>query len=209
KLLRVLQEQEFEPVGSSRTIRIDVRVIAATNRKLDEEVRAGRFRADLYYRLNVVPLTVPPLRERRADIPQLVAFFLSRFAKRHSKRVTAVARETMELLESYRWPGNIRELQNVIERAVVLTMGSTLVLDPGLLPRLPAARSAESSSPPVASPAQTLEDVERRHILEVLARTRRVIEGPAGAARILNLHPNTLRSRMKKLGIARPTLETS
>jgi formate hydrogenlyase transcriptional activator len=204
KLLRVLQEQEFEPVGSSRTLRIDVRVIAATNRDLDEAVRAGKFRSDLYYRLNVLPVTVPSLRDRRADIPQLVAFFLQRFSRRFSKPVVGVAKETMELLLSYPWPGNIRELQNIIERAVVLSTGPTLTLDRDLRPAVARGRGERVDAAP-APPASgaTLEEVERRHILEVLARTHGVIEGPAGAARILQMHPNTLRSRMKKLGIQR------
>ena len=207
KLLRVLQEQEFEPVGSSRTVRIDVRIIAATNRDLDEAVRSGRFRSDLFYRLNVLPVTVPPLRERRSDIPQLVAFFLARFSRRFQRAVTAVSRETLELLVNYPWPGNIRELQNVIERAVVLTQGATLALDHDL-----RAASVVASRPEPAAPAadgHSLQEVERRHILEVLSRTRGVIEGPAGAAQILKLHPNTLRSRMKKLGIGRTSHEIS
>ena len=123
KLLRVLQEQEFEPVGSSKTMRVDVRIIAATNRDLAEEVRAGRFRSDLFFRLNVVPLTVPPLRERPADIPLLVAYFLSRFAKKFGRRIDGVSRDTMDRLVRYQWPGNIRELQNIVERAVVLSTG--------------------------------------------------------------------------------------
>jgi formate hydrogenlyase transcriptional activator len=129
KLLRVLQEHEFEPVGGNRTVRVDVRVIAATNRDLNEAMRDGRFRSDLFYRLNVVPLTVPSLRDRRTDIPQLVAFFLSRFTRKFGKEVSGVSRETMDRLIQYRWPGNIRELQNVIERAVVLMSGSVLQLD--------------------------------------------------------------------------------
>src|SRR5262245_14490853 len=134
KLLRVLQEQEFEPVGSNQTVRVDVRVIAATNRDLDEAVRAGRFRADLFYRLNVFPLRVPPLRERASDIPQLAMFFLSRFARRFGRPVETISAATMDRLLSYSWPGNIRELQNVIERAVILSRGLVLELDRDLLP---------------------------------------------------------------------------
>ncbi len=202
KLLRVLQEQEFEPVGSSTPIRVDVRVIAATNRDLQEAINAGRFRSDLYYRLNVLPLSVPALRERTSDIPLLVAFFLARFSRRFGKTLDSVSKETMERLLEYPWPGNVRELQNVIERAVVLTPDSRLVLDRDLLP---VVRRSESP-PPAWSPnaGAALEEVERRHILEVLQKTRGVIEGPAGAARVLGLHPNTLRSRMKKLAIRRP-----
>jgi formate hydrogenlyase transcriptional activator len=203
KLLRVLQEQEFEPVGSSRTVRVDVRIIAATNRDLSEEVRRSRFRSDLYFRLNVVPLTVPPLRERRSDIPLLVTFFLSRFAARFGRRVERVERETMERLTNYAWPGNVRELQNVIERAVVLAPGPVLRLGPDLLPVV------DNPSPPATEPAMpesglvTLEEAERRHIVAVLASTDCIIEGAAGAALVLALHPNTLRSRMKRLGIRR------
>jgi formate hydrogenlyase transcriptional activator len=221
KLLRVLQEQEFEPVGSSRTVRVDVRIIAATNRELEDAVRAGRFRSDLFYRLNVFPIQVPPLRERRSDIPQLVMFFLSRFSKKLGKKIEAVPQGIMDLLTTYAWPGNIRELQNLIERAVVLSQGPVLRLDRTLLPAvttdagatapeavggvpLKAGRDNERRHPsasPVLEDALTLEEVEKRHILAVLKQTGGVIEGPKGAAKILNLHPNTLRSRMKKLGI--------
>ena len=219
KLLRVLQEQEFEPVGSSRTIRVDVRVIAATNRDLQEAVRTGRFRPDLFYRLNVFPIEIPPLRERRADIPQLVIFFLSRFSRNLGKQISAVAPETMEHLSAYEWPGNVRELQNVIERAVVLCEGPVLEIDPDLV--LLSAATSRASEPVTPSgsaeprPANEragvraaapddiapLEEMERRHIVAVLETTAGVIHGPKGAARILKLHPNTLRSRMEKLGI--------
>ena len=229
KLLRVLQEQEFEPVGSSRTVRVDVRVIAATNRDLGEAVQAGRFRPDLFYRLNVFPIRVPPLRERRSDIPQLVMFFLSRFSKKLGKKIEAVPQSLMELLTTYTWPGNIRELQNLIERAVVLSQGPVLRLDRALLPAVasgarPTAPEGMGSVPskpggdskltdPSASSlpedALTLEEVERRHILGVLKQTRGVIEGPKGAAKILKLHPNTLRSRLKKLGIKHSDYEIS
>lgn len=228
KLLRVLQEGEFEPVGSSRTIRVNVRIIAATNRNLEEAVRAGRFRSDLFYRLNVFPVHVPSLRERSSDIPQLVAFFISRFVKKFGKKIEGVSQETMEILKSYRWPGNIRELQNIIERGVVLAQGPVLALDPGLLQGAAPAQRVASASAGSAAPAAdlpsfgadsavaenasanspaTLEEIERRHILSVLDQVRWIIEGARGAARILNLHPNTLRSRMKKLGIQRPPHE--
>jgi formate hydrogenlyase transcriptional activator len=221
KLLRVLQEQEFEPVGSSRPLRVDLRVIAATNRDLQEAVRTGRFRPDLYYRLNVFPIEIPPLRERRADIPQLVTFFLSRFSRNLGKRISAVAPETLQRLSSYEWPGNVRELQNVIERAVVLCEGPVLEIDRDLVP-LPAATAhvsepATPSASAEAAPANglagqvarrappvdivPLEEIERRHIMAALESTAGVIQGPKGAARILKLHPNTLRSRMEKLGI--------
>jgi len=206
KLLRVLQEQEFEPVGSSRTRRVDVRVIAATNRNLTEAVREGRFRSDLFYRLNVFPLEVPPLRERRSDIPQLATFFLARFGKRFGKRVETFSEASMERLVNYPWPGNIRELQNVVERAVVLCQGRVLELDPDLLPIPPAgAPPAAGAQSAAHSPVglATLEEMERVHILAALKQTGWVIDGAKGTAKILNIHPNTLRSRMQKLGIKR------
>jgi formate hydrogenlyase transcriptional activator len=193
KLLRVLQEQEFEPVGSGRTLRVDVRVIAASNRRLDEAVRAGSFRADLLYRLNVFPLEVPALRERRGDIPLLVAFFLDRLGKKLGKPLTGIGRASLERLVAYAWPGNVRELQNVVERAAILAQGDTLEIPPELL-----------ASGDRAPAAQTLEDLERDHIQSVLRGPGGVIDGPRGAAGVLGLHPNTLRSRMKKLGIERP-----
>jgi formate hydrogenlyase transcriptional activator len=211
KLLRVLQEHEFEPVGSSRSLRVDVRVIAATNRNLHEAVQAGRFRSDLFYRLNVFPIELPPLRERRSDIPQLVAFCISRFSKRLGKKIDGVSRESMENLVNYPWPGNIRELQNVIERAVVLSVDPTLRLDRDLMLLVastkrmeapetdaPERRQADLESPKLLL---TLDEVDRNHILAALQHTSGVVDGPKGAARILNLHPNTLRHRMDKLGI--------
>jgi formate hydrogenlyase transcriptional activator len=213
KLLRVLQEQEFEPVGSSRTIKVDVRVIAATNRALEQEVAAGRFRADLYYRLNVLPVRVPALRERSADIPQLVMFFVQRHAKRIGRTVEGVSRESMERMMAYLWPGNVRELENVVERALVLSRSTLLDIGSGQLPSLTAlgtgmtggSSGIDMAQPhrPDENPSGTLEDVERSHIRATLLRTGWVVEGPHGAARLLNMHPNTLRSRMKKLGIQR------
>jgi len=211
KLLRVLQEHEFEPVGSSHPLRVDVRVIAATNRNLHEAVQAGRFRSDLFYRLNVFPIELPPLRERRADIPQLVAFCLSQFSKRLGKKMDGVSRESMENLVNYPWPGNIRELQNVIERAIIVSADPTLRLDRDLMPVAAAAkgmeapdedspedRQADLKSP---KPLLTLDEVERNHIFAALQQASGVVDGPKGAAKILNLHPNTLRHRMDKLGI--------
>ncbi|HEV2494919.1 MAG TPA: sigma 54-interacting transcriptional regulator [Terriglobia bacterium] len=212
KLLRVLQEHEFEPVGSSRPLHVDVRVIAATNRNLREAVEAGRFRSDLFYRLNVFPLELPPLRERRSDIPQLVALCVSRFSQRFGKKVESVSQGSMDRLISYPWPGNVRELQNIMERAVVLSAGPTLRLDQDLVPiavsssRLDAPEiTAQETVPadPTSSRLPTLEEMERSHILAALQQTNGVIEGPKGAARILNLHANTLRHRMDKLGIKR------
>ncbi|MBS1807066.1 MAG: sigma 54-interacting transcriptional regulator [Acidobacteria bacterium] len=209
KLLRVLQEGEFEPVGSSKTIKVDVRIIAATNRNLEEEVNAGKFRADLYYRLNVLPIRNPALRERRDDIPQLAMFFLSRFARKFGRKMEGIGQETIELLTNYGWPGNVRELQNLIERGVVLASGTILTLDramlpPASVPKVQAVAAPASLPMPSSNPDTSLENVERQHILEVLAQTNWVIEGERGAAKVLNLHPNTLRSRMKKLGIQRP-----
>ena len=218
KLLRVLQEGEFEPVGSNKTIQVNVRIIAATNRNLEESVVAGRFRSDLFYRLNVFPLELPPLRDRRSDIPELATFFLERFTIKFGRKIEAPPKETMDLLMDYSWPGNIRELQNIIERAVVLATGPVLSVDPAFFPRTPPAGVPRHTSPvaPATDPlvaetaersAETsfpsLEQMERNHILAALKRSAGVIDGPRGAARILNLHPNTLRSRMSKLGIDR------
>jgi formate hydrogenlyase transcriptional activator len=210
KLLRVLQEREFEPVGSSRSIKVDVRVIAATNRDLMEAIREGRFRSDLFYRLNVFPVHVPPLRDRRSDIHLLVKFLVSRLSKKFGKKVDIVSQPTMDRLVSYSWPGNIRELENVIERALVLSQGPVLELDYELGP-VPAIHASQEKTladqiqeidgPPSRLP--TLEEVERNHIQAALKLTSGVVEGPKGAARILNLHPNTLRNRMEKFGIKR------
>jgi formate hydrogenlyase transcriptional activator len=195
KLLRVLQEQEFERVGSSQTQRVDVRVIAATNRNLADAVKAKAFREDLYYRLNVVPLRMPPLRERKEDIPLLVDYFLIRFGKKLGKRIEGVGQETMAQMQDYSWPGNIRELQNVIERAVVLSAGPVISLEDTLGPAL------DDTAP--RRLCGTLEEAERAHILSVLMETKWVIEGKGGAAARLGLRPSTLRSRMHKLGIKR------
>jgi formate hydrogenlyase transcriptional activator len=230
KLLRVLQEQEFEPIGSSKTIKVDVRIIAATNRDLSAAVAEGKFRRDLYYRLNVFPIAVPSLRERAADIPLLASFFLQKFAKKFGKPVKKVPEETMLRLASYAWPGNIRELQNVIERAILLSPGDTLALardfGPSPSATVPVSRAAAGSGVPASAgkahelpaptsspgnapaeavtPGSSLEDVERRHIEAVLNQANWMIEGERGAAKILNLNPSTLRSRMKILGIRRP-----
>ena len=210
KLLRVLQEHEFEPVGSSRPLRVDVRVIAATNRDLREAVESGHFRSDLFYRLNVFPIRLPPLRERRSDIPQLVAFYIARFSKRLGKKIDGVSRESMQNLMNYPWPGNIRELQNVIERAAILATEPTLRLDPQLMPILSSTTDGEfmaMSAPDneqASTRSLTLDEVDRNHILAVLQQTGGVIDGPKGAAKMVNIHPNTLRHRMKKLGITGP-----
>ena len=205
KLLRVLQEHEFEPIGSSATRKVDVRVIAATNRDLGAAQREGRFRSDLFYRLNVFPLQMPPLRERSGDLPLLVAFFVRRYAQKLGKPVKRVSDDTMRRFEAYAWPGNVRELQNVIERAVVLSTGPVLVVDERVLPAAeerPAPRGVRAAA--TLNEDVSLEEFERRHILGVLEQTQWRIEGERGAARLLELQPSTLRSRMRKLGIARP-----
>jgi formate hydrogenlyase transcriptional activator len=197
KLLRVLQEGEFERVGSSQTIKVDVRVIAATNRDLNEIVKNGSFRADLFYRLNVFPLESPPLRERKGDIPLLVNFFLSRFGKKLGKEVHGVSQKSMQSLVQYSWPGNIRELQNVIERAVVVARSPMVQIDDSML--CSETDSMETST------IDTLENVERSHIVRALTETRWVIHGKKGAAEILGINPSTLRSRIDKLGIKKPS----
>jgi formate hydrogenlyase transcriptional activator len=197
KLLRVLQEQEFERLGSTRTIRVDVRLVAATNRDLAQMVADGQFRNDLYYRLNVFPVVLPPLRERRDDIPRLVRHFAQIVARRMGRRIETIPAEAMDALMRYPWPGNIRELENVIERAVILSPGPALHLN---LSDLKADAPAEA--PP--GPALTLADAERDHILGILRATGWVLGGPNGAAARLAMKRTTLQSKMKKLGIARP-----
>jgi formate hydrogenlyase transcriptional activator len=217
KLLRVLQEHEFERLGGSNLIKVDVRVIAATNRNLLRSVADGTFRQDLYYRLNVFPIQLPPLRERSEDIPPLVHYFVRRFSLKIGRKVTRIQRETIDRLVSYAWPGNVRELENVIERAVILSRGIELEVAPDVLPEIVAVALTQPAAPrPVPkekSPAvplpQSIEQVERNHILEVLMRTNWRIEGAEGAAALLNLNPSTLRSRMKKLGVQRSTQAVS
>ena len=198
KLLRVLQEQEFERLGSTKTIQVDVRLVAATNRDLAQMVADGRFRSDLYYRLNVFPVVLPPLRERPDDIPRLVRHFTQRFARRMGRRIETIPSAVMDALVRYPWPGNIRELQNVIERAVILSPGPSLQVPLGDLQ--PAAAQAPA---PAAAPV-TLADAEREHILGVLRETGWVLGGPKGAAARLGMKRSTLHWKMKKLGISRP-----
>ena len=196
KLLRVVEDGEFERLGSSKTLKVDVRVIAATNRDLEKAISEGRFREDLYYRLAVFPIDVPPLRARTGDIPLLVGYMLDKHRGRLKKNVRRVARETMERLKAYPWPGNVRELENVIERALILSPGETLVLDETLGMSL-RERGGEPDS-------QSMETMERSHILSVLESCGWRIRGKGGAADRLDINPSTLRSRMKKLGIDRP-----
>src|SRR5207245_1879919 len=193
KLLRVLQEQEFERLGSTRTKRVDVRVVAATNRNLEEMVAAGSFRNDLYYRLDVFPVTLPPLRERPEDIPPLVRYFVQKFARRMNKRIETVPADAMAALSRYAWPGNVRELENAVERAVILTSGPAL--------RVPASEFRARAVP--SAGGDTLEATEREAILRTLHETNWVLGGAQGAAARLGLKRTTLQSRIRKLGIRR------
>jgi len=197
KLLRVLQEQEFERLGGTKTIKVDVRLVAATNRNLGEMVEERRFRDDLYYRLNVFPVSVPPLRERPEDIEALVHYFVRRFARRMKRRIDAIPQETLDVMRAYPWPGNVRELENLIERAVILSQGPRLAVPVGeLTSRRPPASRHDSES--------TLEGVGRAHILRVLEETNWILGGPRGAAARLGTKRTTLHSLMKRLGIVRP-----
>ena len=198
KLLRVLQEREFERLGSTRTLRSDARLVAATNRDLAAMVADQRFRADLFYRLNVFPVHVPPLRDRSADIPLLVRHFAQQFSRRMNKRIETIPSETLQALVRYHWPGNIRELQNVIERAVILSAGSVLRVEPSDWKPLAVVPNAESTQ------QDTLEEAERKHVFKILEDTRWVLSGPNGAAARLGLKRSTLQYRMHKLGISRP-----
>ncbi len=191
KLLRVLQDGEFERLGSTKTIKVDVRVIAATNRHLEKEVREGRFREDLWYRLNIFPITVPPLRERSEDIPQLVDYFVKLISKRLGKSIAGIPTTVMEALQNYHWPGNIRELGNVLERAVINSSG----------PKLHLVDDLKKPNKGLTEPNQTLADIEREYIVRVLEQTQWKVSGKNSAAEILGLERSTLRARMRKLGI--------
>src|SRR5262249_24852984 len=222
KLLRVLQEREFERVGGAEPIKVDGRVITATNRDLVKSIREGKFREDLYYRLNVFPIALPPLRDREGDVPLLEHCLVARFAARVGVRIESVGKATMERLSRYSWPGNIRELETVLERPVILSNGPTLEIDPEVFASAAAARAANADPPtpsgserprPTAAsagptpPLESMESSTRNHILAALEKFGWVIDGPRGAANILGLHPHTLRSRMKKLAIVRPRHE--
>ncbi|HEV2495959.1 MAG TPA: sigma 54-interacting transcriptional regulator [Terriglobia bacterium] len=195
KLLRVLQEREFERLGSTRTTRVDVRLVAATNRDLAQMVADREFRSDLYYRVNVFPVVVPPLRERPEDIPALVRYFAQKYARRMNKTIETIPTEAMEALQQSQWPGNVRELENLIERSAILSQGPVL--------RVPLAElKPAAETPAAAGGVQTLETAERDHILRALRETRGVIGGPRGAAALLGMKRTTLQSRMRKLGIS-------
>jgi formate hydrogenlyase transcriptional activator len=203
KLLRVLQEQEFERLGSTRTTRVDVRVVAATNVDLAQKVAANQFRSDLYYRLNVFPIMIPPLRERKDDIPLLVRYFAQKYARRMKKPIDAIPMKAMAALTDYHWPGNVRELENFIERSVILSHGDELQIPLAELRgrlNLPATASPNASSAGIA----TLEHAEREHIIRALREAEWIVGGPNGAANRLGMKRTTLQSRIKKLGIARP-----
>jgi DNA-binding NtrC family response regulator len=196
KLLRVVQDGEFERLGGPKTIKVNVRIIASTNRKLEEEIRNGRFREDLFYRLNVFPITIPPLRQRKEDIPLLVNYFVAKFNKKTGKKIETVSKDTLNTLQDYHWPGNVRELESVIERAVITSQGTALqVLD-----RFETSRKAGEEE---AQDVKALGEREHDYILQVLQKTGWRIEGEAGAAVILGLNPSTLRGRMRKYGIRR------
>ena len=194
KLLRVIQDGEFERLGSSRTLKVDVRIIAATNRNLEEEVRNGRFRKDLWYRLNIFPITVPPLKKRMEDLPMLVKFFVDRVSRKLGKPIDTIPKSVMVALQNYHWPGNVRELENVIERAVINASGNKL----RLMDTLDNPQKNLTTTP------KTLETVERNHIVRILEETRWKVSGKNGAAEILGLNSSTLRARMRKLGIRKP-----
>ena len=194
KLLRVIQDGEFERLGSSQTIKVDVRIIAATNRNLEEEVRNGRFRKDLWYRLNIFPITLPALREHMEDIPQLVEYYIDKISRRLGKSIESIPTNVMNTLQNYHWPGNVRELENVIERAVINSSG----------PKLRLMDELKTSHKDLTTTPKTMEQVERDHIVRVLEQTHWKVSGKNGASEILGLNVSTLRARMRKLGIRRP-----
>jgi transcriptional regulator with GAF, ATPase, and Fis domain len=194
KLLRILQEGEFERLGDPKTFKVDVRVIAATNRNLEKEIEDESFRKDLFYRLNVFPIKIPPLRDRREDIPLLVKHFLKKYNTKVGKELELISKEIMGRLQSYDWPGNVRELENIIERAVVTSTGKKLLIGDWLT----------QSSAKTSSKILPLEEMEKRHIIDILEMTEWKVSGEKGAAKILDINPQTLVSRMKKLGVQKP-----
>jgi formate hydrogenlyase transcriptional activator len=194
KLLRVIQDGEFERLGSSHTIKVDTRIIAATNRNLEEEVRKGRFRDDLWYRLNVFPITMPPLRDRVEDIPLLVDFYVKKISKRLGKTIEIISSRIMNALQNYHWPGNVRELENVLERAVINSSG----------PKLHLVDELKKPHKDLTRAQKRLDEVERDYIFQVLEQTLWKVSGKNGASEILGLDRSTLRARMKKLGIVKP-----
>jgi formate hydrogenlyase transcriptional activator len=201
KLLRVLQEHEFERLGSTKTLRVNVRIVAATNSNLPRMVAEKQFRSDLFYRLNVFPIVIPPLRERREDISLLVRYFVQKYARRMKKKIETIPASAMKALSEYNWPGNVRELENFIERAVILSRGAQLEIS------LAELRPVTNLAPVIsANGAATLEQAERQHIVRALGETNWVIGGAAGAAARLGMKRTTLQSRMKNLGITRPKL---
>ena len=193
KLLRILQEGELERIGSSKTIKVNVRIIAATNRNLEQLINKKLFRKDLYYRLNVFPITISPLRDRVSDIPLLTKHFVDKFNRKMGKNIKRISKKTIQQLQNYSWPGNVRELENVIERAVIISTGNSLNVEPLLKPMF----EKDDKFLPLA-------EFERQYIIKVLEKTYWRVDGPKGAAQILDMHPETLRSRMRKLGISRP-----
>ena len=204
KLLRVIQDGEFERLGNPRTIKVDVRIIAATNRDLETEISKGKFREDLYYRLNVFPITIPPLRQRKDDIPLLVNFFVAKFNKKIGRSFDTVETETLGILQEYRWPGNVRELESVIERAVITSQGSSLrVMDRLEKSRSSGEQRVERAEGAAGQSVRALDETERDHILHALQRTGWRVEGKSGAAVILGINSSTLRGRMRKHGISR------
>jgi len=223
KLLRVLQDGEVQRLGATRPRKVDVRLVAATNQDLERAMAEGRFRRDLYYRLSVFPIQIPPLRERKEDIPLIAWSFIERRQKDLGRRVSEIPADVMDRLVAYDWPGNVRELHNVLERALILSPGKALRLDDPL--RMPTRAAGPPSAPPPVTSAgappapaagsppvghdHSFEGVAREHIRAVLERCAWRINGPGGAAEVLAVHPNTLRSRMKKLGLARPQASAS
>jgi formate hydrogenlyase transcriptional activator len=204
KLLRGIEDGEFERLGSPHPVKVDVRIIASTNRHLEEEVKKGQFRKDLYYRLHVFPITIPPLRQRKKDIPLLVKFYADRFARNHSRNIRSISSHAMKVLENYDWPGNVRELMNVIERSVILSDSPELQLAEQIDASLAGSEQVSGAAPAGEPEIKGLNAVEREHILRTLRATGWRIDGDNGSARLLGLNPSTVRARMRKLGIHRP-----